>query len=104
MVVWVECLPADKPWDVALAKRRSSGVAARSCARVYARVLVPTILDIHACMNTGGGAAYALETTLRFHRTSQFCKWEEDRSIHKLCMGRWIMLRFYLRPTPYHLF
>ena len=37
----VECLPADKPWDVGSATRRSSGVAPRACVRVYARVLVP---------------------------------------------------------------
>jgi len=36
-VVCVECLPADKPWDVVSATRRSSGVAPRACARVYAR-------------------------------------------------------------------
>jgi len=38
MVVCVECLPADKPWDVVSATRRSSGVAPRACVRVYARV------------------------------------------------------------------
>jgi len=37
----VECLPADKPWDVVSVTRRSSGVAPRACVRVYARVLVP---------------------------------------------------------------
>jgi len=37
MVVCVECLPADKPWAVVPAKRRSSGVAPRACVRVYAR-------------------------------------------------------------------
>jgi len=41
MVVCVECLPADKPWDVVSVTRRSSGVAPRACVRVYARVLVP---------------------------------------------------------------
>jgi len=43
MVVCVECLPADKPWDVVsvIRRRRSSGVALRACVRVYARVLVP---------------------------------------------------------------
>jgi len=36
MVVCVECLPADKPWDVVSATRRSSGVAPRACVRVCA--------------------------------------------------------------------
>ena len=35
MVVCVECLPADKPWGVVSATRRSSGVAPRACVRVY---------------------------------------------------------------------
>jgi len=47
MVVCVECLPADKPWDVVFVTRRSSGVAPRACVRVYARVLVPPNLYIH---------------------------------------------------------
>jgi len=49
MVVCVECLPADKPWDVVSVSviRRSSGVAPRACVRVYARVLVPPNLYIH---------------------------------------------------------
>jgi len=47
MVVCVECLPADKPWDVVSVTRRSSGVAPRACVRVYARVLVPPNLYIH---------------------------------------------------------
>ena len=34
-------------WDVVSATRRSSGVAPRACARVYARVLVPPNLYIH---------------------------------------------------------
>ena len=38
MVVCVECLPADKPWDVVSVTCRSSGVAPRACVRVYARV------------------------------------------------------------------
>jgi len=46
-MVCVECLPADKPWDVVSATRRSSGVAPRACVRVYARVLVPPNLYIH---------------------------------------------------------
>ena len=45
--VCVECLPADKPWDVVSATRRSSGVEPRACVRVYARVLVPPNLYIH---------------------------------------------------------
>jgi len=47
MVVCVECLPADKPWDMVSVTRRSSGVAPRVCVRVYARVLVPPNLYIH---------------------------------------------------------
>jgi len=47
MVVCVECLPADKPWDVVSVTRRSSGVAPRACVRVYARVLVPPNLYMH---------------------------------------------------------
>jgi len=47
MVVCVEILPADKPWDVVSATRRSSGGSPRACARVYARVLVPPNLYIH---------------------------------------------------------
>jgi len=35
----MECLPVDKPLGVVSATRRSSGVAPRACARVYARVL-----------------------------------------------------------------
>ena len=38
MVVCVECLPADKPWDAVSVTRRSSGVAPRACVRVYARM------------------------------------------------------------------
>jgi len=45
--VGVECLPADKPWDVVSVTRRSSGVAPRACVCVYARVLVPLNLYIH---------------------------------------------------------
>jgi len=52
MVVCVECLPADKPWDVVSATRRSSGVAPRDCVRVYARVLVPPNPNIHTYMVT----------------------------------------------------
>jgi len=36
MVVCVECLPANKPWDVVSVTRRSSGVVPRACARVRA--------------------------------------------------------------------
>jgi len=52
MVVCVECLPADKPWDVVSATRRSSGVAPRACVRVYARVLVPPNLYMHTNIHT----------------------------------------------------
>jgi len=52
MVVCVECLPADKPWDVVSVTRRSSGVAPRACVRVYARVLVPPNLYIHTYIVT----------------------------------------------------
>jgi len=47
MVVCVECLPADKPWDVLSVTSRSSGVAPRACVHVYTRVLVPPDLYIH---------------------------------------------------------
>ena len=41
-------LPADKPWGVVSATRRSSSVAPRACARVYACVLlVPPNIYIH---------------------------------------------------------
>ena len=52
MVVCVECLPADKPWDVVSVTRRSSGLAPRACVRVYARVLVPPNLYIHTYIHT----------------------------------------------------
>jgi len=55
MVVCVECLPADKPWDVVSVTRRSSGVAPRACVRVYARVLVPPNLYIHTYIPSGCG-------------------------------------------------
>jgi len=42
-----ECLPADKPWDVVSATRRSSGVAPRACVRVYARVCWCRRIFIH---------------------------------------------------------
>ena len=48
----MECLPADKPWDVVSATRRSSGVAPRACERVYARVLVPPNLYIYTYIHT----------------------------------------------------
>ena len=47
MVVRVECMPADKPWDVVSATRRSSGVMPRACVRVHVRVLAPPNLYIH---------------------------------------------------------
>ena len=49
MVVYVECLPAVKPWDVVFATRRSSGVAPRAC--------------VHAC----AGAAESLHTYIHTH-------------------------------------
>jgi len=52
MVVCVECLPENKPWDVVSATRRSSGVALRACVRVYARMLVPPNLYIHTYIHT----------------------------------------------------
>jgi len=52
MVVCVECLPADKPWDVVSVTRRSSGVAPRACVRVYVRVLVPPNLYIQYYIHT----------------------------------------------------
>jgi len=51
--VYMDCLPADTPWDVASATRRSSGVAPRACACVYARVLVPLVMYKH--IYTPGG-------------------------------------------------
>jgi len=47
MVVSVERLPADKPWDVVSATLRSSSVAPWACVRVYARVLVLPDLYTH---------------------------------------------------------
>ena len=55
MVIFVECLPADKPWDMVSATRRSSGVAPRACVRVYARVLVPPNLYIHTYIDIAIG-------------------------------------------------
>jgi len=56
MVVCVECLPADKPWDVVSVTRRSCGVAPRACVRVYARVLVLPNLYIHTYTRHTAGA------------------------------------------------
>jgi len=57
MVVCVECLPADKPWDVVSARHAGALAWRRGpvCAYVYARVLVPPNLyiyihAIHTCM------------------------------------------------------
>jgi len=47
VVVCVEYLPADQPWDVVSLTRRRSGVAPRACVRVYARALVPPNLYMH---------------------------------------------------------
>jgi len=60
-VVCVECLPADKPWDVVSVTRRSSGVAPRACVRVYARVLVP-------CMYLCKDSAAPAHARTRAHR------------------------------------
>jgi len=73
MVVCVECLPADKPWDVVSVTRRSSGVAPRACVRVYARVLVPPNLYIHTYMSqiphpTAPQAAVPQETAPTYRR------------------------------------
>jgi len=68
MVVCVECLPADKPWDVVSVTRRSSGVAPQARVRVYARVLVPPNLYIRTyrptCANPkrGGQSQSALQS------------------------------------------
>ena len=59
MVVCVEYLPADKPWGVVAATRRSSGVAPRACVRLYARVLVLPNLYIHSYILVGGPARSA---------------------------------------------
>jgi len=48
MALCEECLHADMPWDLVSATHRSSGGAPRACVRVYARVLVPPNLYIHA--------------------------------------------------------
>jgi len=49
MVVCVECLPADKPWDCGLCDTPElwRGAAVLR-ARLYARVLVPLNVYIHA--------------------------------------------------------
>jgi len=67
MVVCVECLPANKPWDVVSVTRRSSGVAPRACVRVYARVLVPPNLyiHIHTCTNSRLTKARSVVTETR---------------------------------------
>jgi len=54
VLVCVEGLPADKPWDVVFVTRRSSGVAPQACVRVYARVLVlvPPNLYVHTYIHT----------------------------------------------------
>jgi len=73
MVVCVECLPADKPWDVVSVTRRSrsSGVAPRACVRVYARVLVPPNLCMHTyrCGRRGGQPASQQQCSGSFLRS-----------------------------------
>jgi len=48
----VECLPANKPWDVVSVTRLSSGVALRACVRVYARAVVLSKCFIHTYIRT----------------------------------------------------
>jgi len=67
MVVRVECPPADKPWDVVSATRRSSGVAPRACVRVYARVLVQN-LYIHTYVSPQQGTPRVTKTRTRIRR------------------------------------
>jgi len=52
MVVCVECLPADKPWDVVSVTRRSSGVAPRACVRVYVRACAGAAEPLHTYIHT----------------------------------------------------
>ena len=56
IVVCVERLPADKPWDVVVSvTRRSSGVAPRACVNVYAHVLVPpNLYTLHTYIHRSG--------------------------------------------------
>jgi len=71
MVVCVECLPADKPWNVVSVTRRSSGVAPRACVRVYARVLVPPNLTY---IHTQGCGVRGLRVNLfQLTRTASSC-------------------------------
>jgi len=65
MVVYVECLSADKPWDVVSATCRSSGVAPRACVRVYARVLVQPNLYMHTYIGMRGAALRACAYTAK---------------------------------------
>jgi len=61
----VECLPADKPWDVVSVTRRRSGVAPRACVRVYARVLVPPNLYIHTYIQNSRMLGLTLDVRCR---------------------------------------
>jgi len=76
MVVCVECLPVDKPWDVVSVTRRSSGVAPRACVRVYARVLVPPNLYIHTYIQPPPARTLTLSLSLQSniarHNQSRF--------------------------------
>jgi len=65
----VECLPADKPWDVVSVTRRSSGVAPRACVRVYARVLVPPNLYMHTYIQYMSELCLATSTVGRLSAT-----------------------------------
>jgi len=67
VVVSVECLPADKPWDVVSATRRGCGGAPRAYVRVYARVLVPPNRYIHTNIHIGR-VDPILESILRYIR------------------------------------
>jgi len=63
----VDCLPADKPWDVVSVTRRSSGgVAPQACVRVYTRVLVPPNLYIHTWGKQSLFRLFAVQTGLWF--------------------------------------
>jgi len=97
MVVCVECLPADKPWDVVSATRRSSDWrgAAGLCARVRARVLVPPNLYIHACVHylyTQCGVFVLCQSVLCMHVPFVLC-------VRVACGELWL----WLRGPPLHL-
>ena len=88
-VVCVEGLSADKPWNVASATRRGSGVAPRACARVYARVLVPPPnIYIYICIQKARALG---QCAVRARRPSTFCLRHVPRVGHvslSLVLGR----------------